>query len=141
MKIGTTLVIFAATFSSMGVVARADDINTPIGFYMAGQELTIDCRAYMTLARANMKTSDPQLSYQAGICLGAMMLFYDAGAIERSKAIIAKTDYQKSFCAPEDSNVKDLTEVVANYVDQHPEKRSNLGWNPIEAALAEKFPC
>jgi imidazoleglycerol phosphate synthase glutamine amidotransferase subunit HisH len=141
MKIGTTLVIFAATISSAGVVARADEITTPIGFYMTGQGLTIDCRAYLTLARANMKTSDAQLSYQAGICLGAVMLFYDAAAMERSKDILAKTDYHRSFCVPNDTNTNDLTEVVANYVDQHPEKRGNLGWNLIEAALADKCPC
>lgn len=122
-------------------LARAEDVNTTIGFYMTGDELTTNCRAWLTLAKANGVSGDPQVTYRAGLCLGAVMLFYDGISMRKVDAANAKLEYHGQFCEPSNANAKDLAEIVGNYVDQHPERRQNMGYVLIDLALRDKFPC
>jgi hypothetical protein len=122
-------------------ICHADDHDSKVGIYVSGDELTTDCRSYMTLTRAGMRTQDSQTAYLAGLCLGYVSIALDIETRNQYEANNYGRVYQSRFCIPTDANAKAMTEVVANYADQHPEDRNIAGVYLITKAISDKFPC
>ncbi|MCY4765225.1 Rap1a/Tai family immunity protein [Klebsiella aerogenes] len=64
---------------------------------------------------------------------GSMFQGYVAGVYE-----LGEGSY---FCTPDRTRLIQLTDAVTNYINKHPELRSNPASNLTEQALIESFPC
>jgi hypothetical protein len=45
------------------------------------------------------------------------------------------------FCSPKGSITTQYSDIVCQYVDQHPEKRTESAFSLISSALSEAWPC
>ncbi|MGZ2382862.1 Rap1a/Tai family immunity protein [Rhizobium brockwellii] len=110
-----------------------------VGVYTTGAEITKSCRAYLQLVKANRSTISPQLAYDAGFCLGAVYLALDIDAFHHNQ--LSFNDNFPEFCLPNSTNSNDVAEVVANFVDTHPELRALTGYVLVRRAIASAWPC
>ncbi|EJD6037793.1 Rap1a/Tai family immunity protein [Morganella morganii] len=65
----------------------------------------------------------------------------DASAFQGYVAGVYDTGDGVLFCPPERSALKQMTDIVTDYLIKHPEKRNAQGADLVAIALSEKFPC
>ncbi|ENZ0347224.1 Rap1a/Tai family immunity protein [Morganella morganii] len=65
----------------------------------------------------------------------------DASAFQGYVAGVYDTGEGVLFCPPERSALKQMTDIVTDYLIKHPEKRNTQGADLVSIALSEKFPC
>lgn len=109
-----------------------------LGLYARGDSLTTSCRAYLQMKR-NGNTAASQEAFDAGFCQGMVYAALDANAVHFYE--ITATEVLPRVCIPDSVNANDATEVVAQYLDTHPEKRSTAAYFLIRQALAGAWPC
>jgi hypothetical protein len=110
-----------------------------IGVYMNSDQITKSCRAFLQLRRARNQTSDSQLAYDAGFCLGAVYSVMDMNAFH-SEQLLHSVHFPK-FCMPDSVNGNDAAEAVGLFIDMHPELRTLGGYALIRRALAATWSC
>lgn len=128
--------LFAAMLASLAIVSGVQ--SQGIGVYMSGELLTKHCRAYLSMRQSSnpdFATSGGQ-AYSAGTCYAFVVGVQDALGFRGFEG-----DYMPPFCIPEGANAHSMAEVVARYLNQHPEKRDKAGYFLTREALAEGFPC
>ncbi|MGO4440313.1 Rap1a/Tai family immunity protein [Rhizobium sp. RAF56] len=116
------------------LAATAAHANTAYGI---GEELTKNCRAYLSAVRSGWSI-DPTTALAAGQCYGYVTAVYDAVDFDGEGGLTNAT--LPKACVP-NINGNALTEVVANFVDQKPELRSKAAYFLVRLAFADKFPC
>jgi hypothetical protein len=123
-----------AALLSIAINAHAESI----GVYTSGSSLTDSCRTYMKMKR-NGGVANAQDAYDSGFCKGMVYAVLDANAVHFDD--IKTTDLFPRICITAGVNANDATEVVANYLDAHPEKRSLAAYYLVRQALATAWPC
>lgn len=121
----------------LGVASVANAASVLV--YMSGEALTKNCRAFMEVRRTGAVQATQQ-SWDAGECYGFVVGVIDHFGVMASIGA-PQIENIGRFCLAEDVNANDAVEVVARYVDDHPEKRSLGAYFLTRQALAEKFPC
>ncbi|WP_366932471.1 Rap1a/Tai family immunity protein [Mesorhizobium sp.] len=111
-----------------------------VGVYMPGNVLNAQCRAFLEVRRSGNKVETAQVAWNASQCYGYVMGILDHFNVANATAG-HQQDQLGSFCIPEGADSKDVTEVVARFLDEHPEKRSIAGYYLVRQALTEKYPC
>lgn len=114
------------------------DPNRMVTVYLTGEQLTSLCRAYLLKIRQNDRVNAQEAS-DSGLCYG-----YVAGVLEATS--MEGTDISPSglprLCMPQDHlYTGTVTEIVARYVDGHPERRGASGYTLVREALAAAYPC
>lgn len=99
-------------------------------YYIDGDTLTNWCRNFL-LVRRQGDRGTPEQGATGNLCRGFVLGVVDALSIQR---IVA-------YCVPGDPIDLSLVEIVANYVDRHPELRTESGFTLTWKALAEAYPC
>ena len=103
---------------------------TSAGGAIDGHELLRDCRTFASPG-ARLTT------YEQGFCAG-----FVSGASELTRLLNANLWAQKRFCEPKAGHQVDImTELLARYLINHPEKRDQHGFMLLTDALAVAYPC
>jgi hypothetical protein len=126
----------------MALIANTGTATSSDGalVYMTGETLTQDCRAFLEFRRSGGNITTAQQAWNASQCYGFVVGILDHFGVMKALAA-PPLDNLGSFCIADSVNAHDVTEVVARYLDQHPEKRNVGGYFLTRQALAEKFPC
>ena len=80
--------------------------------------------------------SSPTYYQDAAACTLYIVGVYDG--IELATSVYDKENF---YCFPEKVIVKQITEIVANYLQKHPEKRHLPASALVVIALKDAFPC
>jgi hypothetical protein len=89
---------------------------------MSGEGLNIYCQDWMR-QRHQQSPAEP---FHVGTCFG-----FTLGVVV--------TD--KTLCVPDAADIKTVTDIVAQYLDQHPEARQYAGRAVVSSALSQAYPC
>lgn len=109
-----------------------------VSVYMSGEALTSACRGYLNTTR-NSNQGSLQDVHDSGLCYGYVVGIYDTVQFENSQVSRAKA--VPEICIPGGVNAKSITEVVANYLNAHPESRHKTGYFLVRTAIAAAWPC
>jgi hypothetical protein len=113
------------------------DPNRMVAAYVSGEQLTSYCRAYLLKIRQDNRVTAPQ-AWEAALCDGYVAGVLDA--INAEDADVSPADFAR-LCMPQDLNAMTAVEIVAKFLDGHPERRASLGYVLVREALAAAFPC
>lgn len=131
----------ALSFLIVAIVSLSSHASgaASVPLYVAGTDLTNQCRAFLQVRRSGNAQSSQQ-AWDAAQCYG-----YVTGIIDHFQVMEAldalPVDTGDRFCIADSVSALDATEVVANYLDANPEKRSLGGYFLVRAALSQKYPC
>lgn len=131
------LIAVILTFKSPSTYAQLPEV---IPIYVTGEQLTRYCRSFLSMVRQENRAAGPQQAHDAGICRGLVEGILDAITLESlqtSKAI----DALARVCLPRQLGSGAASEIVANYLEQHPEQRTQAGYVLVRRALSGSFPC
>jgi Rap1a immunity proteins len=98
--------------------------------YVTGEMLTGWCRSFLVSRRQGTATTSQ--NYEGNRCYGYVLGVIDA---------FSPTEGTDALCLPGGLNSLSVTEIVANYLDHHPEMRIEPGYALTWGALAEAYPC
>jgi hypothetical protein len=101
-----------------------------VWLFITGNSLATYCRDFL-LVRRNAAASDDQQLQRYAACLGYVAGVSDALTVEGIR----------HFCLPFRSDSGDITEVVAKYLDQHPEELHMSAYTLVVQSLASAYPC
>lgn len=119
--------------------AQSEDL---IAVYLTGESLTTYCRSYLSLAKTNFRTSTVQEAYEAGYCQAYVTGVLDTFSFRGDDDPSENERLLPPFCIrSQDATARSLTEVVARYVDSHPEQRTQTAYSLVRRALAQSYPC
>ena len=127
----TILIILANFYQS---VSAEEDV---VAIHMTGEVLTKNCRAYLMLIR-NQNRAGSQIAYDAAHCRGFIIGVVDVINFEK---ITASRDHLPAVCLPRPFDIDIVTEIVSNYADRNPAKRTISAYAMARKALAEVYPC
>jgi hypothetical protein len=139
LVLGNRLKVVAVALVMSAATAPARAEEGMVYIQMGGEGLTKVCRSYMEITRMNWKGVSGQTALEAGLCEGAVEMVYDS--IVMTKHIMQPTEDFPASCVPGETTHNALAEVVANYLEAHPEQRSQVGYTLIRRAFAEGWPC
>lgn len=118
------------SYAQLGPQPRMVDI------YMTGETLTSECRSFLSIMKqGGMGTV--QQTFESGYCRGYVYGILDVINYEN----LSVSPVLGRLCLPPGLNANTATEIVAQYVDTHPEQRTNAGYWLVRVALANAFPC
>lgn len=66
---------------------------------------------------------------------------YVMGVADAHKSLLVFSGIPPVFCTPDYLTVDQLSETVARFLENHPERKHEPGSILVAAALAEAFPC
>jgi hypothetical protein len=107
--------------------------------YYTGDTLTRYCRSFILSARSGMKVLSGQQGYETGMCYAYVVGVLDTLSVEIIKTPVAAG--LPTMCLPSGLNANNATEIVANYVDKHPERRQESAYWLVRRALGAAYPC
>ncbi|WP_147377680.1 Rap1a/Tai family immunity protein [Mesorhizobium waimense] len=79
-------------------------------------------------------------AWDAAECYGFVVGVLDHFGIMNSIGV-SEVENIGPFCLTDSVNANDVTEVVARFLDQHPEKRHLAGYLLTRQALTDGYPC
>jgi hypothetical protein len=127
-------IIFVVFLTNWAARAEDDDERTvAANVYMTGEHLTQHCRTFREVRRRGGYAT-AQEYHDAALCYGFVVGMAD-------NAIINGLFKRTAICLPAKINANDLAEVVAIFLDEHPERRRFSGYAVVVEAFAHSFPC
>lgn len=129
------LAILMLTLASGSMTTKAAE-----GFAnVAPADLYSYCRTFVKAVRNNMQAPDSE-SLNIGMCLGYVFAALD---IEEFEDISGRKPNvgQYRACIPEGFTPTQRAEVVAVYLDNHPELQAKIPYMAVLEAMAKSFPC
>ncbi len=125
------------TLLAMTGPASAQSGDGLVAIYLTGETLTTRCRSFLTLVR-NQNRGASQVVYDAALCRGFVTGVLDAIAFEE---IAGRREHVAAFCVPRGVEGDVVTEIVANFGDRNPAKRSGSAYAMVRLAMADVYPC
>jgi hypothetical protein len=101
-----------------------------VWLFITGNSLATYCRDFLVVRR-NAAASDDQQLQRYAACLGYVAGASDALTVEGIR----------HYCLPFRSDAGEITEVVAKYLDQHPEELHMPAYTLVVQSLARAYPC
>lgn len=129
---GATIALLIGTSPCLS----ADD---QIGIYMSGTDLTDSCRAFLQLRREG--SSSGRAAFDAAKCYGFVVGIMDKTIIDAGTSFATPAGIPATFCTAPSVNANDATEVVARFLDEHPQDRQLGGYFLVVRALGKAYPC
>lgn len=111
-----------------------------VGIYMSGTHLTDNCREFLKFRRLGSIQS-AHAAFDAALCYGFVVGILDKTSVDAGTSIVTATGIPRVFCTGESVNANDATEVVARFLDEHPQDRRLGGYFLVIRALSEAYPC
>jgi hypothetical protein len=122
------LVFAAAIVAACG--AQAENMR---GVFVSGEDLNTSCQAFLwRLHNPNTNATSVVVS-DAEDCLSFVRGVFDAATI------IDAPKYQ--LCTPEHTTTRTITELVAKFLDEHPEARQYTAASVVITRLQTAYPC
>ena len=122
--------------SSQGI-CQPSDPNRMVLVYFSGERLTSFCRAQLLRIRQDNRVTADEAS-NSSLCYGYVAGVLDV--ISADDAAVSPAGAER-VCTPRDIHLETAVEIVAKYVDGHPERRLASGYTLVREALAAAFPC
>jgi hypothetical protein len=125
-----SLCLSIAVCASAVAPALADGL-----IYLTGNDLTQYCRSFTALNRNGNKPTSVQQTYEAALCVGSVQAINDTITHSRPD------DAARGYCLVPGTTVGAITEVVARYLEDHPEARTDGTPAIVTVALGMRWPC
>lgn len=97
------------------------------------------CRAYVKAVRNNIQAADEELM-SVGMCLGYVFASLDIEAFVGVSDKMPDPHIYRA-CIPDGFTPAQRAEVVAVYLDNHPELQAKVPYLAVLEAMAKSFPC
>jgi hypothetical protein len=110
--------------------------NVSFGQFDSGTRLNATCGSFLATKRQGYRGTTQQ-AYESGICQGFVVGVLDVTGIEELRGDERFT----RLCLPSRLDQNAATEIVATYLEQHPEQRHLSGYEIVRMALAQSFRC
>jgi hypothetical protein len=101
------------------------------------EKLTTYCQAFLQMVRQNNRVVGAQQGYDAGLCYGFVTSMLDVINIDE---LSLPSKIGVRLCVPFGIDSSTATEIVAKFLDEHPELRSQAGYPLVLRAFANTFP-
>jgi len=111
-------------------VCAEDSPPRTITIYTNGEQLTAYCRSFLITQRQRQGTT--QQYADAANCYGYVTGVFDT---------LSEVNMLGQICVPAGSNANSLSEVVAKFLDENPERRNQSGAELVMEAWLKSFPC
>lgn len=113
-----------------------------IAVYLTGEDLAKTCRSFLLLTQSNFSTRSTQEAYDAAFCQAYIEGILDTFSFQGDDPPGANQNLLPPFCIPDQGiSAATITEVVARYVEIHPEQRHKSAYSLTRRALAQNYPC
>jgi hypothetical protein len=122
----------------IGVIGCFYMLSAPVSFaqFESGATLNKTCGSFLITQRQGGRGT-PQQAYDSGFCQGFVVGALDAIGLEQ---LTDDTRFAR-LCFPPRLDQKDAAEIVAIYLERHPEQRHQAAYTLVRMALAQSFPC
>jgi Rap1a immunity proteins len=122
----------------IGLIACFHVLSVSISFgqFESGSCLNAACGSFLMTQRQGGRGT-PQQAYESGFCQGVVVGALDAIGLEQ---VTDDTRFVR-LCFPPHLDQKDATEIVATYLQTHPELRHLAAYALVRMAIAQSFPC
>jgi hypothetical protein len=107
--------------------------SATVGSYVTGHSITESCRLFLKMRQDGRILAKD--GFDAGECYGYVVAILDRAHADAASGV------QAAFCANDSVNANDAVEVVARYLDLHPERRIYGAYFLVRDALAAGYPC
>ena len=115
---------------ALSLASSSAEAQGSVWLFITGNSLATYCRDFL-LVRRNAAASDDQQLQRYAACLGYVAGVSDALTVEGIR----------HFCLPFRSDSGDITEVVAKYLEQHPDELHKSAYTLVVQSLASAYPC
>ena len=115
---------------ALSLASSSAEAQGSVWLFITGNSLATYCRDFL-LVRRNAAASDDQQLQRYAACLSYVAGVSDALTVEGIR----------HFCLPFRSDSGDITEVVAKYLEQHPDELHMSAYTLVVQSLASAYPC
>lgn len=137
-KFGIFTLMVAISATTPSFAQHRDRQEETVEVYMSGDRLVDSCRLFLVVQRNGGRTSSPRDAVGVGTCLGFIEGVLETTEIERLRG---RTQYFQAFCIPRGTHPNAIAEVVLQYLEANPQRRSASGYALVRFALTSSFPC
>jgi hypothetical protein len=116
--------------TALSVASQNVEAQGSVWLFITGNSLATYCRDFLVVRR-NAAASDDQQLQRYAVCLGFVAGASDTLTVEGIR----------HYCLPFRSDAGEITEVVANYLIQHPEELHLPAYTLVVQSLASAYPC
>jgi hypothetical protein len=115
---------------ALSLASSRAEAQGSVWLFITGDSLATYCRDFLLVRRNAAASNDQQLQRYAA-CLGYVAGVSDALTVEGIR----------HYCLPFRSDAGDITEVVAKYLDEHPDDLHMSAYTLVVQSLASAYPC